>query len=72
MRLHVKCHSAPWENTTTDKDTAIDLAYDLAEDYQCDVDLLYDTVMQSSGLTSRLFTPLFHHHDQTTIRSFCL
>ena len=33
---------------------AIDLAYNLAEDYQCDVDLLYDTVMQSSGLTSRI------------------
>ncbi len=45
MRLHVKCHSAPWENTTTDKDEAIDLAFNLAEDYQCDVDLMYDTVM---------------------------
>ena len=54
MRLHVKCHSAPWENTTQDKDDAIDLAYNLAEDYQCDVDLLYDTVMKSSGLTSRI------------------
>ena len=54
MRLHVKCHSAPWENTTQDKDRAIDLAHDLEEDYQCDVDLLYDTVMKSSGLTSRI------------------
>ena len=54
MRLHVKCHSAPWENTTQDKDIAIDLAYDLAQDYQCDVDLLYDKVMESSGLTSRV------------------
>ena len=54
MRLHVKCHSAPWENTTQDKDIAIDLAYDLAQDYQCDVDLLYDKVMESSGLTSRI------------------
>ena len=54
MRLHVQCDSAPWENTTTDKDEAIDLAFNLAQDYQCDVDLLYDTVMQSSGLTSRV------------------
>ena len=54
MRLHVQCDSAPWENTTQDKDEAIDIAYDLAQDYQCDVDLLYDTVMQSSGLTSRV------------------
>ena len=54
MRLHVSCPSAPWENTTQDKDRAIDIAYDLAEDHQCDVDLLYDTVMKSSGLTSRV------------------
>ena len=54
MRLHVQCDSAPWENTTQDKDIAIDLAYDLAQDYQCNVDLLYDTVMESSGLTSRV------------------
>ena len=54
MRLHVKCHSAPWENTTQDKDIAIDLAFNLAEEYQCDVDLLYDKVMESSGLTSRV------------------
>ena len=54
MRLHVRCDSAPWENTTQDKDRAIDLAYDLAQDYQCNVDLLYDTVMESSGLTSRV------------------
>ena len=54
MKLHVRCDSAPWENTTQDKDRAIDLAYDLAQDYQCNVDLLYDTVMESSGLTSRV------------------
>jgi hypothetical protein len=54
MRLHVRCQSAPWENTTTDKDEAIDLAFNLAEEYQCDVDLMYDTVMKSSGLTSRI------------------
>jgi hypothetical protein len=54
MRLHVKCHSAPWENTTQDKDIAIDLAFNLAEEYQCDVDLMYDAVMKSSGLTSRI------------------
>jgi len=54
MRLHVKCQSAPWENTTEDKDKAIDLAFNLAEEYQCDVDLMYDAVMKSSGLTSRI------------------
>ncbi len=54
MRLHVKCQSAPWENTTLDKEDAIDLAFNLAEEYICDVDLMYDTVMQSSGLTSRV------------------
>jgi hypothetical protein len=54
MRLHVRCQAAPWENTTTDKDEAIDLAFNLAEEYQCDVDLMYDTVMKSSGLTSRI------------------
>ena len=31
MRLHVSCPSAPWENTTQDKDEAIDIAYNLAE-----------------------------------------
>ena len=56
MRLHVKCHSAPWENTTVvgPMDKAINLAFVLADEYQCDVDLLYDTVMKSSGLTSRV------------------
>ena len=54
MRLHVRCDSAPWENTTTDKDRAIDLAFNLSEEYQCPVDLLYDKVMQSSGLISRV------------------
>jgi len=54
MRLHVRCDSAPWENTTQDKDEAIDLAFNLAQEYQCNVDLLYDTVMESSGLTSRV------------------
>ncbi len=54
MRLHVKGHSAPWENTTLDKEDAINLAFNLAEEYICDVDLLYDAVMKSSGLTSRI------------------
>jgi hypothetical protein len=42
MRIDVKCHAAPWENTTTDMDRAYDLAYDLSEEYQCDVDLRYN------------------------------
>ena len=43
MRIDVRCPSAPWENTTTDLDKAIDLAYNLSEEYQCDVDLWYNT-----------------------------
>jgi hypothetical protein len=42
MRIDVICHSAPWENTTTDADRAYDLAYNLSEEYQCDVDLRYN------------------------------
>lgn len=42
MRLDVLCPSAPWENTTTDADRAIDLAYNLSEEYQCDVTLRYN------------------------------
>ena len=53
MRLHVRCPSAPWVNTTTAKDEAIDLAFNLSEEYQCDVDLWYDKEMLS-GLTSRV------------------
>jgi hypothetical protein len=42
-RIDVKCYAAPWENTTTDADRAIDLAYDLSEEYQCDVVLRYNS-----------------------------
>ena len=42
MRIDVLCPAAPWENTTTDADRAYDLAYDLSEEYQCDVDLRYN------------------------------
>ena len=42
MRVDVICPAAPWENTTTDADRAYDLAYDLSEEYQCDVDLRYN------------------------------
>lgn len=42
MRIDVKCYGAPWENTTTDLDKAYDLAYNLSEEYQCDVDLRYN------------------------------
>ena len=49
MRLHpdtridVICPAAPWENTTTDADRAVDLAYSLSEEFQCDVDLRYNS-----------------------------
>lgn len=42
MRVDILCHRAPWENETTDYDKAYDIAYDLAEEYQCDVDLRYN------------------------------
>jgi hypothetical protein len=42
MRLDVICPAAPWENTTEDADKAYDLAYDLSEEYQCDVTLRYN------------------------------
>ena len=42
MRIDVKCYGASWENTTTDLDKAYDLAYNLSEEYQCDVDLRYN------------------------------
>jgi hypothetical protein len=32
-RYDVICPSAPWENTTTDKDAAWDLCYDLSVEY---------------------------------------
>ena len=41
MHLSVRCSSAPWENTTEDKDRAIDIAYSLSEEYSCDVQLVY-------------------------------
>ena len=42
MRIDIRCPAAPWENTTTDLDKAYDLAYNLSEEYQCDVDLRYN------------------------------
>ena len=41
-RYDVRCGQAPWENTTTDLDSAIDLAYHLSEDHQCDVNIHYN------------------------------
>ena len=41
-RYDVRCPSAPWENTTTELDQALDLAYDLSEEYQCAVDIRYN------------------------------
>lgn len=36
-RMDVLCPAAPWEGTTTTYERAIDLAYSLSEEYQCDV-----------------------------------
>ena len=43
MRIDIRCPSAPWENHTTDLDKAYDIAYNLSEEYQCDVDLWYNS-----------------------------
>lgn len=43
MRIDIRCPAAPWENRTTDLDKAYDIAYNLSEEYQCDVDLYYNT-----------------------------
>jgi hypothetical protein len=43
MRIDIRCPSAPWENRTTDLDKAYDIAYNLSEEYQCDVDLWYNS-----------------------------
>lgn len=43
MRIDVRCPAAPWENHTTDLDKAYDIAYSLSEEYQCDVDLWYNS-----------------------------
>jgi cytidine deaminase len=42
MRLDVRCAAAPYENTTCEEESAIDLAYSLSEEYQCDVTLVYN------------------------------
>ena len=41
-RVDIRCPAAPWENHTTDLDKAYDIAYNLSEEYQCDVDLRYN------------------------------
>lgn len=43
MRIDIRCPAAPWENHTTDHDKAYDIAFNLSEEYQCDVDLFYNT-----------------------------
>ena len=43
MRIDVRCPAAPWENHTTDHDKAYDIAFNLSEEYQCDVDLFYNS-----------------------------
>ena len=42
-RIDVMCPAAPWEGGTYDADRAVDLAYSLSEEYQCDVDLRYNS-----------------------------
>ena len=42
MRVDIICRGASWENHTTDLDKAYDIAYNLSEDHQCDVDLRYN------------------------------
>jgi len=41
MQLSVRCIGAPWENETTDADRAVDIAYDLCQEYECNVHLVY-------------------------------
>lgn len=52
MRLDVRCPAATWENTTRDADEAIDIAYNLAEEYQQPVDLYYNS-------TGTLYTTVY-------------
>jgi len=33
QRVDVRCPAAPWENTTTDADRALDLCYDLSVEF---------------------------------------
>ncbi len=42
-RLDVRCPAAAWNNTTTTADRAIDIAYDLNEEYDAPVDLYYNS-----------------------------
>ena len=42
-RIDVMCPAAPWEGGTYDADRAVDIAYSLSEEYQCDVDLRYNS-----------------------------
>ena len=41
-RMDVLCPAAPWQNTTTSYERAVDLAYSLSEEFQCDVDLRFN------------------------------
>ena len=43
MQLSIRCAGAPWENETTSADRAIDIAYSLCQEYECDVHLVYLT-----------------------------
>jgi len=42
-RIDIRCAAAPWENQTVDLDCAYDIAYSLSEEYQCDVNLWYNS-----------------------------
>lgn len=45
-RLDVRCDSAQWENTTTDAERAVDLAYIISEEHGADVELYYNSTGQ--------------------------
>jgi hypothetical protein len=60
MELSIRCSAAPWENETTEDVRAIDIAYDLCQEYQCQVQLVYPE-------TGMIFSIL--EFDETAVRS---
>ena len=42
-RIDVRVPAAPWEGGTYDAERAVDIAYSISEEYQCDVDLFYNS-----------------------------
>jgi len=41
--MDILCPAAPWENTTTSYERAVDLAYSLSEEFKCDVDVRFNS-----------------------------